>query len=480
MITLEESIDVTRPPAETFRYVSDFRTTAEWDATAFRARKDTPGPIREGTEYLVDCSLPVGSVRIRYRVTALRPGEFIELVGNSRLFTVTDRITFTPRDDGGTHIDYVADFAYKGPLASLEGALREGMERMGRKALEGMRHALEDRPPPPVISSCNERADRMVLPGLALFSRLGYRRGRKRWEPLSADLSGRHAVITGASSGIGRAAALRLAELGASLTLVMRDAGKAEATVAALRAESGNEAIRAELADLALMADVDALVTRLKTSGEPIDILVNNAGALFNPRQETAEGLEASFALLLLSPYRLTRALLPLLEAGGGARVINVVSGGMYSRPLEVRKLVAREENYSGSVAYARCKRALMVTTEQWADAWAERGIVVNAMHPGWADTPGVESSLPGFHRLTRRILRSPEEGADTVVWLAAAPEAGEVSGLLFLDREPRTTHLLARTAAQETAEEREALREFLAAQEAAFPADVAKSAAAR
>jgi NAD(P)-dependent dehydrogenase (short-subunit alcohol dehydrogenase family)/carbon monoxide dehydrogenase subunit G len=480
MITLEESINVARSPAEAFRYVSDFRTTAEWDATAFRARKETPGPVGEGTEYVVDCRLPVGSVRIRYRVTAFRADEYIELTGDSRLFTVTDRITFTPGGDGGTHIAYVADFAYKGPLASLEGALRPGMERMGRKALEGMRHALEDRPPPPAISRCNERADRLVLPGLALFSRLGYRRGSRHWEPLSSDLSGRHAVVTGASSGIGRATALRLAELGATLTLVMRDAAKAEATVAALREESGNSAIRAELADLSLMADVDRLIARLGEAGDPIDILVNNAGALFNPRRETAEGLEASFALLLLSPYRLTRGLLPLLKAGGGARVINVVSGGMYSQPLAVRKLIAREENYSGSVAYARCKRALMVTTEQWADDWADDGIVVNAMHPGWADTPGVESSLPGFHRLTRRILRSPEEGADTVIWLAAAPEAGEASGLLFLDREPRTTHLLARTAEADSPEEREALRTFLDEQDAAFPVAVAKVAAAR
>ncbi len=468
MITLEESIDVARPTAEAFRYVSDFRTTAEWDATAFRARKTTPGPVGEGTVYEVDCRLPVGSVRIRYEVSSYSPDDHIELTGTCSLFTVTDRITFTALDDGGTHIDYVADFAYNGPLARLEGALRPGMERMGKKALEGMRHALEDRASPPTISRCNERADRLVLPGLALFSRLGYRRGRRNWEPLAADLGGRHAVVTGANSGIGRATALRLAELGATLTLVMRDPARAQRTVDELREETGNDAIDAEIADLSLMADVDSLVERLNAAGRPVDVLVNNAGALFNPRRETPEGLEASFALLLLSPYRLTRGLLPLLKAGSGARVINVVSGGMYSQPLAVRKLIAREENYSGSVAYARCKRALMVTTEQWAEDWADDDIVVNAMHPGWADTPGVESSLPGFHRLTRQILRSPEEGADTVVWLAAAPEAGEASGCLFLDREPRTTHLMSRTAKEESDEEREALRAFLAEQDAA------------
>jgi len=108
---------------------------------------------------------------------------------------------------------------------------------------------------------------------------------------------------------------------------------------------------------------------------------------------------------------------------------------------------------YSGSVAYARAKRGLMILTEEWAERWADEGIAVNAMHPGWADTPGVEESLPGFYRLTRYVLRRPEEGADTAVWLAAATEAGEVSGRFWLDREQHPSHLSCRTV--ESAAER-------------------------
>ena len=132
----------------------------------------------------------------------------------------------------------------------------------------------------------------------------------------------------------------------------------------------------------------------------------------------------------------------------------------MYSQKLVLDKLVMAPGRYNGSVAYARAKRALTVLTELWSEQWQQDNIVLNSMHPGWADTPGVQSALPGFRRLTRRVLRNAEEGADTIVWLARAKEAGMVSGKLFLDREPRTTHL--RSATKETPEERAQLIPWL------------------
>ena len=236
---------------------------------------------------------------------------------------------------------------------------------------------------------------------------------------------------------------------------------KAEKSVADLKEQTGNERIACEVADLSLMSDVHALCDRLLAAGEPIDMLINNAGALFNPRQQTAEGLEKSFALLLLSPYILTERLLPLLEQAPSPRVVNVLSGGMYAQKIDVDDLQSQRGEYSGAEAYARAKRGLMILTEEWADRWSDSGIAVNAMHPGWADTPGVETALPGFYRLTKPLLRTPEEGADTVVWLAASTEAGKVSGKFWLDREQHPSHLSDRT--RESGAEREQLLETLA-----------------
>ena len=298
------------------------------------------------------------------------------------------------------------------------------------------------------------------LPGC--FTRQGYRRGRKRWHPVSERMEGRHVVLTGATAGLGLACAEALVGLGAKLTLVARDPERGAALVKTLTTDTGNSDIHLQIADLSLMRDVDALARRLLAQGEPVDVLINNAGALFNPRTETREGLEQSFALLLLSPYRLTEQLRPLLKAAGRARVVNVLSGGMYAQKVRVDDLQSQHGRYSGAAAYARCKRALMIVTEQWAREWAGDGVQVNAMHPGWADTPGIRVALPTFHKLTRAFLRTPEEGADTIVWLAAALEAGSASGQLFLDRLPRPVHLLPST--RETAGERKLLMESLRA----------------
>ena len=460
MITLHEEIVVPRSVEQCFRYVADFRNAKEWDATATHALKITDGPVGLGSQFDLACAVGPGSLRLVYEIEEYQPWHSVVLRGRGRYFDVKDTIVFSERD-GGTHIDYTAEFEYRPGLEKLAHRFEAPMRSMGAESLAGLKAALEDNNPNPGTNSCSLRADNWVLPGVAMFSRWGYTRGVKLWKPVSRFMDGVHVVLTGASSGLGLATSIALAEAGAKLTLVIRNPDGIAPLKNHIAAETGRTDISVELADLALMSDVDALTQRLIKRNEPIDVLINNAGALFNERLLTDEGLERSFALLLLSPWQLTRGLKPLLaNHSAPARIINIISGGMYTQRLSLKHLIMDEPGYDGPQAYARAKRGLAVLTELWADAWRDDNIVVNAMHPGWADTPGVKSALPTFRRVTQKILRNEQEGADTIIWLARATEADKVTGKLFLDREIRSPYLLKKTI--ERASEREGLEAFL------------------
>lgn len=308
----------------------------------------------------------------------------------------------------------------------------------------------------PLPAPIDRALDALILPS---FSRIGP--ALRRLDPVSERLDGRRVVITGATSGIGRSAALALAELGADLVIVGRNPSKAEAVAAA-----ADGAPDVEIADLASMVQIRELATRLR-SGPPIDVLVNNAGALFPDRGVTEEGIERTLATNLAGHYLLTTLLADHITDGG--RIINVSSGGAYTQRISPSMLElggSPSEGgglvYDGAVLYAQTKRGQLILTERWAAEFAERHIDVNAMHPGWANTPGVEGSLPGFFRYMRPLLRTPEEGADTIVWLAASPDAAGQTGRYFLDRVPRSFHKIGRT--RETAEQRQQLFDLLAA----------------
>jgi NAD(P)-dependent dehydrogenase (short-subunit alcohol dehydrogenase family) len=206
--------------------------------------------------------------------------------------------------------------------------------------------------------------------------------------------------------------------------------------------------------DLSRLASVRSAAARLQE--RPVDVLIHNAGALPDDRVETEDGLELTLATHVVGPFLLTRLLRSSLEKSSDARVIWVSSGGMYTRRLNVRDPNWKEREYDGVVAYAETKRAQVVLAELWAEELRGTPVVVNSMHPGWADTPSVKTSLPNFYRVTRPLLRTPAEGADSVVWLAASPRASQWTRCFFFDRAIRRTHLLPFT--RESGEDRSQL----------------------
>lgn len=286
------------------------------------------------------------------------------------------------------------------------------------------------------------------------FTRIGYHARRRLFDwPPPPRLDGKVAVVTGATSGLGRAAAESIALLGAEVCIVGRDPERTARARSEISAAAG-AAVESEVADLSSLAETAAFATRFAASHDRLDVLVLNAGALTHEHTVTGEGNETTLATHVLSPFLLTRALRPLLEASAPSRVILVASGGMYTERLDVDALDPEPADYDGTKAYARCKRAQVVLAEEWTRNLLDTRIAVNAMHPGWADTPGLRTALPGFSRVVGSLLRTPEQGADTIVWLAAAPDAADPSGMFFLDRRPRAKHRLRRTRRPDEARE--------------------------
>jgi len=326
-------------------------------------------------------------------------------------------------------------------------------------------------PDAPEIDEHGERSAGLALLGRGLgalldptialsFDRTGFAIHSLAFDPhdLDVELSGRRALVTGANSGIGFETALALADLGAEVVLLCRDAERGEAAAERIRAHTGNarvDCVALDVSDLAMVREVGA-----RLAERPVDILVHNAGVLPDRRELTAQGLERCFATHVAGPFLLTHRLRDALAASGDARVVWVSSGGMYTRGLELDdpQWERRDSDggYDGTLAYAETKRAQVVLAELWHAELRDQGVVVSSMHPGWADTPAVRSSLPRFYRVMRPFLRTPAEGADTVVWLAASPAARDAGGRFWLDRQPRWTHLLPGT--RESSAERRAL----------------------
>mgnify|MGYP006296003851 CR=1 FL=1 len=270
------------------------------------------------------------------------------------------------------------------------------------------------------------------------FSALGYCRALADQPDLAPDFRKQTWLITGATGGIGRAIALTANRYGARVLAVGRSKDKLSELKQYTDAPTRLVPLRA---DLSLVDEVRRLPYRRSVAARPIDVLINNVGVLLNRHSMTTEGLETSFATNLLCPFVLTED----LYAGGclspDGLVINISSGGMYGTPLKLEPMNCLDADaFDGMTAYAMHKRAQVELTGWWNDQW-QGAPVVQVMHPGWVDTAGVQNALPGFRRTLQSVLRSPEQGADTVIWLADSRPARPAEGGIWLDRNLQPEH---------------------------------------
>jgi retinol dehydrogenase-12 len=258
-------------------------------------------------------------------------------------------------------------------------------------------------------------------------------------------MDGRVCVVTGATSGIGKATAAALARLGAQVVLVARDRGRGEATAAEVAA-AGASPPRLEIADLASMAQVRALAGRLGAL-DRIDVLVNNAGLMAGQRRVTADGFDEVFAVNHLAPFLLTRLLLGQLTAAAPARVITVTSGAHAGARLDLDD-PQLERGWDSWRAYANSKLANILFTRELARRLEGTGVTANCAHPGVVRTRfGREARLPMRAAVTlgRPFMLSPRRGADTIVYLATSPEVAGASGGYYVKRQRREPSAAAR-----------------------------------
>lgn len=246
-------------------------------------------------------------------------------------------------------------------------------------------------------------------------------------------MDGKTVIITGATSGIGEVAAIRLAEKGARIVFTARDKKRADDTMAKLRRANPRADHALHMADLSTLVEMKRIGAELARE-QKIDVLVNNAGALFNKRQETADRLEMTFALNHMAYFVITNLLLPTLKPG--ARIVTVASNAHRGAKLNFDDLQSRH-GYAGFGVYSKSKLANILFNRELARR-APPGVTANALHPGFVATRFGDNS-GGLMRTVLRVAKpigaiSPEEGAQTIIHLASSPAVAGVTGEYFYE----------------------------------------------
>jgi dehydrogenase/reductase SDR family member 12 len=259
------------------------------------------------------------------------------------------------------------------------------------------------------------------------FDRSGYLRHEKKFDEPYCFVNGSSALITGGTSGIGKATALEMVKHQVHVTITGRDVKKGN------ELQEKTPKLSFKELDLCAWSEFDALIEQLG----PLDHLVLNAGGMPEEFRTNSEGIELQFASQLFGHYILAHKLKKAGKLKPGARIIFVTSGGMYLKALDL-ETITKNERYDKVAQYANVKRAQVTLLPFFKEKFSQQTVI--AMHPGWAETPGVEVALPQFSRIMKGRLRSPLQGADTILWALGTKKQLE-SGALYFDRQKVSPH---------------------------------------
>lgn len=256
-------------------------------------------------------------------------------------------------------------------------------------------------------------------------------------ENMSRDMGGKVVLITGGTSGIGKAAATALASMGANVVVTGRDEERGRRAAAEIRAQSGNDRVELMLADLAVQEEVRRLAKEFEERHDRLDVLVNNAGLVQSKRTETPDGIETTLAVNHLAPFLLTNLLLGLLKKSAPARIITVASEAQRWGKIDFDDLQSTKR-YRGFPVYGMTKLANIMFTYELAGRLEGTGVTANCVHPGPVNT-NFGNNNRGFMTLLFRafkpFMRSSEEGADTIIYLASSPDVEGMTGKYLSDR---------------------------------------------
>ena len=258
---------------------------------------------------------------------------------------------------------------------------------------------------------------------------------------VTTSMQGKVCMVTGANSGIGKATALALAQMGATVVMVCRDRARGEEARREITTKSSHNAADLLQADLSSQQSIRQLVEHFEHHYTHLHVLINNAGAAFPGRRETVDGLEMTFAVNYLAPFLLTNLLLEVLKASAPARIVNVSSGSHEAGYIKLDNLQSKNP-YGSMKVYGQAKLAVVLFTYELARRLEGMGVTVNCLHPGFVATHFGQSGAGPAVRLLVKLIgsfgMSPEKGAKTSIYLASSPEVEGVTGNYFVKSIPR------------------------------------------